>query len=290
MCRFVYYQGPPIYMSALLTEPEHSLIRQSVHAHMRREPLNGDGFGVGWYQEASEPPRDLGRFRSIKPAWSNRNLRDLAAVIRSSRILAHVRAASPGSLVSEANSHPFRVGSRLFMHNGDIGGFGRIRRSLLERLSDPAFDSILGSTDSEHFFALFQDELARIDEGDGGESDGEDRLARAFRRTLAVILELREAHSPERHVHLNVVVTDGRSTLVSRYTTDLPERSQSLFIQRGDRYECRDGICHMVDDETGGAAVLVSSEPLSSDGGWKAVPPGELVLIGETGSVRSESI
>ena len=48
MCRFTLYLGPPVRLSTLLTEPEHSLILQSFHAAERDEPLNGDGFGIGW--------------------------------------------------------------------------------------------------------------------------------------------------------------------------------------------------------------------------------------------------
>jgi len=288
MCRFIYYQGPPIYLSSLLTDPEHSLIHQSVNAHMREEPLNGDGFGVGWYEEREngsgvEGPglRDVGRFRSITPAWSNRNLEELARVVLSPRILAHVRAASPGSIVSETNSHPFRFGSLLLMHNGDIGGFPRIRRALLERLSDDSFHRVLGSTDSEHFFALFQDELARIDH----DERGTETMATAFRRALEIVLELREEYAPDEEVYLNVVVTDGKSTVLSRFTTDHPDRSQTLFITRGRRFVCRDGVCHMLEPGRDDA-IVVSSEPLNSDTGWEVVPTGDLVLIDEKGDVE----
>lgn len=291
MCRFVYYQGPPIYLSSLLTEPDHSLIHQSVHAKMREEPLNGDGFGVGWYQpreagpedEADDAPRrDVGRFRSVSPAWSNQNLEELARVVHSPMILAHVRAASRGSIVSETNSHPFRFGSLLFMHNGDIGGFRRIRRPLLEKLGDDTFHRILGTTDSEHFFALFQEALARAEPA----QRETERMASAFRKALDTVLELRATHAPDTQIYLNAVVTDGSSTLISRFTTDVPERSQTLFMARGDRFVCTDGVCQIVEDEDaadGRDTVVVSSEPLNPDPDWEEVSPGRLLLIGESG-------
>ena len=157
MCRFVLYLGPPLVLSTLITEPANSMIHQSFHSHERKEPLNGDGFGVAWYQrELSDEP---GVFRSITPAWSNHNLLDLARVTRSTCILAHVRAATPGMAVTETNTHPFAWGPYAFMHNGEIGGFHQIKRRLLARLSDEAFDRIGGTTDSEHFFALLGDRL-----------------------------------------------------------------------------------------------------------------------------------
>lgn len=109
--------------------------------------LNGDGFGIGWFSDepqegedggagATESPAGAegatgtavtlrsedkpGVYTSITPAWNNLNLVRLSEKIRSSCIFAHVRAASPGSLVTEANCHPFASGRYLFMHNGCV--------------------------------------------------------------------------------------------------------------------------------------------------------------------------
>ena len=92
MCRFTFYLGRPIRLSSLITDPSHSVIRQSFQAQEREEPLNGDGFGVAWY--APEHSDEPAVFKSVTPAWSNRNLRDLARVVASHCILAHVRAAT----------------------------------------------------------------------------------------------------------------------------------------------------------------------------------------------------
>src|SRR3954471_18211514 len=94
MCRFVLYQGVPLTIASLVTDPSHSIINQSVKSLESDEPLNGDGFGVAWYTpELSLRPAV---FRSVSPAWSNMNLLDLGRVTRSSCILAHVRAATRG--------------------------------------------------------------------------------------------------------------------------------------------------------------------------------------------------
>ena len=68
MCRFVVYAGPPLRMSVLLTESEQSLIKQSFKAREREEPLNGDGFGVGWYPDDSGA--DPCVFTSVRPSKS----------------------------------------------------------------------------------------------------------------------------------------------------------------------------------------------------------------------------
>jgi len=108
MCRFLVYMGTPVIMERLLYEPNNSLIRQSYQAHEREEPLNGDGFGVGWYNK--EITTDPAVFTDINPAWSNRNLRSISPSIESGCIFAHVRAASKGE-VARANCHPFELGS-----------------------------------------------------------------------------------------------------------------------------------------------------------------------------------
>jgi predicted glutamine amidotransferase len=56
---------------------------------MGTEPTNGDGFGLGWYDDAGPKP---GVFRSIEPAWSDHNLRELANHSRSGHFFAHIRA------------------------------------------------------------------------------------------------------------------------------------------------------------------------------------------------------
>ena len=68
MCRFVLYRGAEISLASLLTEPEHSLIKQSIHSREREEPLNGDGYGVAWFAPA--PPHAPVVFKEVSPAWN----------------------------------------------------------------------------------------------------------------------------------------------------------------------------------------------------------------------------
>jgi len=128
MCRFLVYKGRTITMSDLLTKSEQSLIMQSFKARERKEPLNGDGFGVGWYTPEIDPTPCV--FTSTTPAWSNRNLHRLSEKIRSNCFFAHVRAATQGFIISEVNCHPFQYQQFLWMHNGSIRGFDKIKRRL----------------------------------------------------------------------------------------------------------------------------------------------------------------
>ncbi|MBY0400888.1 class II glutamine amidotransferase [Myxococcota bacterium] len=281
MCRFLLYHGPSIRIAELVTEPRHSLIRQSVQSLEREEPLNGDGFGLAWYTPHLGPRPAL--FRSITPAWNNANLLELARVIESPCILAHVRAATQVRVVSEANCHPFTYGSLSMMHNGDLGGFDGLRRRLQAGLSDEAFELIAGSTDSEHLFALMVDALSREtrepDQADGG------MLARALSRAFAEALALSRTAGGE-DSYLNVAFSNGRAAVVSRFTTEPGYDGESLYLHRGLRYVCVDGACRMLAPDERGGAVIVSSEPLSDDPGWTAVPRNHQVVIDEDRSVR----
>jgi len=283
MCRFTLYLGPSIPVGSLVTEPSHSLIRQSYESREREEPLNGDGFGVAWY--APEMRETPGLFRSITPAWNNANLLSLAGVVRSHCILAHVRAATQVKSVSEVNCHPFCSGPFAFAHNGDLGAFRAIRRPLLALLSDRAFEVIQGNTDSEHLFALFLDRVSELPAPLSAE-----KLADALRRAFDQALELVERHGGGESSFLNVAVTNGRCAVVSRFTTLAGSEGESLHLDHGRRYVCERGKCRMLDPEDGQGAVLVSSEPLSRDPAWAIVPPNHLVLVDEDRSVRMQAV
>lgn len=148
------YKGLQMRMAHLLTHPPRSIITQSYASRERiqRNPLNGDGFGVGWYVTDSKEPCV---FLSVTPAWNDLNLKRLAEKVSSHLIFAHVRAAYPGMVVSQSNCHPFQHGRFLWMHNGGIGEFRRISRRARESLKDDIFEFVQGTTDSEMTFALF---------------------------------------------------------------------------------------------------------------------------------------
>ena len=126
MCRWLAYSGSPILLEELLYKPKNSLIVQSLHSQLGAEETNGDGFGVGWYG-AQETPAV---FHSIEPAWNDRNLRELSGHLSSGLVFAHIRA-STGSPVQQTNCHPFRHGRWLWMHNGYIDDFNKVKRDLM---------------------------------------------------------------------------------------------------------------------------------------------------------------
>lgn len=297
MCRFVLYQGAPLTIASLVTDPSNSIINQSVSSKEADEPLNGDGFGVAWYaHELSHRPAV---FRSVSPAWSNMNLLELARVTRSGCILGHVRAATRGIPVTELNCHPFAAGPYAFMHNGDVAHFGAIRRRVLDSLSDDAFAAIKGSTDSEHLFGIFLDKVAQAGGTPAAVTAGPaqrphaaqlEAMARGLEDTVSFITALsatartgikRDSASAQEdeECDLNIAVSDGTQAVACRYTTAADRDPSSLYVHTGRRYVCEGGTCRMMSPERGHGAVIISSEPLSDDAGWQKIPKNHMVAV-----------
>jgi len=267
MCRFTLYLGPELRLSALLTDSVHSLVHQSSHSQERAEPLNGDGFGIGWY--APELSREPAVFRSVTPAWNNRNLNSLARVVKSSCILAHVRAATQSSGVNEANCHPFRFDRFLCMHNGDIGGFARVRRRLFEGLCDEAIGNVYGSTDSELLFAVVIDELLARPQLDPAL-----HLASALQRAIARVTAAVRAHGGGAASFLNVALSDGNYAVVSRFSDATDEAPESLYYAHGSL----GGSFAVTADDAADVPLLVSSERLTDDDAWHEIPPNHMIV------------
>ncbi len=284
MCRFVAYQGQPVLIADLLYLPRHGLVRQSMRAEQMAQPFNADGFGVGFYTEGHAAPCIV---RSAMPAWSNRGLENLAHRLRSTHVFAHVRAASPGLPVQDTNTHPFGSGNFQFMHNGSIGGVRNLKRRLQNGLSDAAWQSIEGSTDSEHAFALFID---RVGGPRATPSAGD--LRQALVETLAAIRELDAASgAPPQPLVCNFAVSDGRSTVVSRYAANSAVPA-TLFYSAGVAYHLDGEDCDMLQrDEGPYGAVMVASEPLTRRAeDWIEIAPNHSLTISADGSIATSPI
>ncbi len=274
MCRFIAYKGKPILLNEVLHEPKNSLIRQSSNAHEAEEPLNGDGFGLGWYLPEIDP--EPGLFVSVRPAWNDRNLRYLCQKLLTGCFFAHVRAASAGE-VSEANCHPFHFKDYLFMHNGGLGEFNKIKRQLRRRLSDEIYDWIRGQTDSEHLFALFLENLKNRD----GKPTSHD-IANTLEATIREIQEMKKEAGVSEACYINCVVTNGDVMVGVRYVSDLNEVASTLYYSEGNHFECKDGLCRMRPGDPSEHAVLIVSEKLTSQlSDWKEIPTNFFCIVDE---------
>ncbi len=263
MCRWLAYSGSPILLETLLYTPKNSLIVQSLHSQLGAEETNGDGFGVGWYG-AQETPAV---FHSVGPAWSDRNLRELSVHIASGLVFAHIRA-STGSPVQQTNCHPFRHGKWLWMHNGLIRDFEKVKRELVLEVDPSLYPAIQGTTDSEVFFQL------ALTYG------LEDDPPAAVGRAVAFIESTGARHGVEYPIQMTVATTDGTNVWAFRYSSE--GKSRSLFYSTNVKTLRAQHPDLELLREVSSESRLVVSEPLGSlAGAWNEVPESSYGVIQE---------
>lgn len=260
MCRWLAYMGPPLEMAALVLRPKQSLVRQSISAHLGRTPVNGDGFGLAWWDARPEP----GLFRDTLPAWNDANLKSLTEQISSPLFMAHVRA-STGTETSRSNCHPFTFGEWAFMHNGQIGGWRFIRRALEAQIPDDLYQHRRGTTDTEALFllAIAQGVLEEPNEG----------MARA----VGIVCGLMEEAKTERAFRMSAALSNGKKLIAYRWSSD--GQSPTLYTA------CDRTIGGFTDErDTLVDATIVLSEPLDdAQDSWGAIDDGKMLLATRDG-------
>jgi predicted glutamine amidotransferase len=261
MCRWVAYFGNPIRPEALLYDTKYSLVEQSRRDRLAGGYPNADGFGLGWYGERDVP----GLYRSIAPAWGDRNLRELAGQIESPLFLAHIRAAT-GTPIEQTNCHPFRHGRWLFMHNGFIDEYQRLRRDLLLAVDPALFSGIEGTTDSELIFYLAL-------------SLGlENEPLEALERMVGFVEETGRRHGVAEPLQMTVAASDGERLYAARYASGPVVNSLYVTADASAVRELYPGDVRF--DEFSDDARAIVSEPLGDlPGVWQEVPAGSAPVV-----------
>ncbi|MBU2994158.1 class II glutamine amidotransferase [Octadecabacter sp. B2R22] len=242
MCRLTAYCGPPIPLENIIVNPKHSLLEQSQHATEAKLAVNGDGFGIAWYDDRKEP----GLYRDVLPAWSDGNLTSLCRMVRSRLFLAHVRASTVGE-TSRQNCHPFKFGRWSFCHNGQVPHFPAIRRRLEAALPDDLYAARQGSTDSEMIFLTM---LAH-----GLDEDPE--------RAIALMLE--EIGNGPQPVKITCVFSDGEDVFGFRHASS--GQAPTLYMSQGLDF---------------GGHAFASEPLCDTDGRWHAVPQDCVTSLAKT--------
>ncbi len=244
MCRFLAYLGEPIYLEDLVCKPRHSLVRQSLQAVEAKTVTNGDGFGVGWYGERPSP----GVYHEVMPAWSDRNLLALCANVRSRLFFAHVRAATGGG-ISRQNCHPFQFGPYMFIHNGQVGGFSQVRRTMETWLPDALYEHRSGGTDSELLFLLI---VARMQDGMA--------VPEAVMSVLHDTVDQMQSKTIDAPLRFAAALADGEQVWAFRWASDDAPPTLYLKPQRG--------------------GWAVASESLGDDAdAWSSIPPQQMIHL-----------
>jgi glutamine amidotransferase len=271
MCRWLAYTGNPIQLETVIFRSTHSLIDQSLHSRMGATTTNGDGFGVGWYGRPHEVPF---RYRSVRPAWNDHNLREAARAIHSPLFVAHIRAATEAP-VQETNCHPFRHNQWLFVHNGLIRNFHVLRRDLMLRIDPALFGSVEGSTDSEVMFylaltyGLQQTPVAALE-----------RMAGLIEQTAAL-------HRVTLPLNMTICATDGEQVVAVRYSSERQSRTlfhSTSFKHLHELYPHNPRIAAAGED-----AFLVLSEPLVDlPDAWAEVAEST-AIVARRGDIRQQA-
>ncbi|MDN3641684.1 class II glutamine amidotransferase [Lutimonas halocynthiae] len=287
MCRFIAYIGKPIFADELLLKPKNSLMKQSYHALEAEMTVNGDGFGIGWYNHFRRKEPAL--FRSIRPAWNDENLSYNASMIKTNCLLAHIRAATQGG-VSIQNSHPFQYKEFLMMQNGGIHDFAKIKKKLISRLDDEVFQWIQGQTDTQYIFALFITFSGALKRKKG--SLTLDDLSYCLSQTFAEIEKMKKEEKMDAPSLYNLVLTNGKALIATRYSTQPEVETRSLHI--ASNAECcvsEDGDLTFKPMTNNENSVLISSEVLNDNKEfWQEVPENHCIMVKEDMSVEIKPI
>jgi predicted glutamine amidotransferase len=220
-----------------------------------------DGYGFGTFDEDGAPDVD----RGVIAAWQDDAFAHEAQTGCSRTYVVHLRYASTGP-VALRNSHPFVQDGRLFAHNGVVAGLPELEDRLGE---DRAL--VLGDTDSERVFALITRETRRA----GGDLHG----------GIAAAVGWIGDHLPLFSV--NFVLATPTELWALRY----PESNELWVLERraggphGDRHldetsEVGTLRVHSGDLATHDA-VVVATERMDENPGWRLLAPGELFHVGD---------
>jgi predicted glutamine amidotransferase len=260
MCRLFAMSGgaEPVSAKLWLLEAPDSLAQQS-----HRNP---DGTGLGIFDAEGRPVVH----KAPISAFTDTAFASEARSERSRTFLAHVRFASTGAKTL-ANTHPFEQDGRLFAHNGVLAGLSQLEEELGD---DRAL--VHGETDSERLFALITREIRRHD-GD---------IHAGIVAGVSWIAENLPIYS------LNLIITTEDEVFALRY----PDNNKLYVLERGaggvsgeealNHHSSLGTRVHCV-QAAQRPVVVLASEPMDEDPGWRAMQPGELLHVGPELEVSS---
>jgi predicted glutamine amidotransferase len=219
---------------------------------------NADGAGLGYFG----PDGGVVLDKQPEPAFRDREFERAARQAESTTFVAHVRWATTGGR-TERNTHPFGMKGRVMAHNGGLGSLAQLEAEL-----GPYADLVLGDTDSERYFALITKET---DAHGGDVGAGIGAAASWIGRHLPVS-------------SLNVIVAAPGELWALRY----PDQHALHILDRPEGGELHvRSATSSVHMPSPAPSVVVASEELDGESGWRMLAPGELVHVRPDLSVES---
>jgi glutamine amidotransferase len=252
----------------------------SLEAQSRR---NADGSGIGFFDPTGTPVLD----KQPEPAFRDEEFTREAKQAVSTTFVAHVRLASTGGRTVR-NTHPFAMRGRIMAHNGGFGELTRIDAEL-----GPYRELVLGDTDSERYFALITQQ-ADAHGGDLGAGIaaaarwiGERLPVSSLNAVVASPGHLWALRYPGQHaLHIierpagpsaPAVATPGAAAdtapgAAADTAPDSPAAGTGLHVRS------TTSSVHAPALQTR-PSVVVASEELDGEQGWRMLAPGELVHV-----------
>ena len=266
MCRlFGLHAGPQDVAATfwLIDAPD------SLRAQSHRNP---DGAGVGTFGPAGQPEVS----KQPIAAWEDAQFAAAARDLRGTTFVAHVRYASTGAHTM-ANTHPFQQDGRLLAHNGVVQGLSELDG----RLADLGAAGLVGGeTDSERVFALITAETRRH----GGD------VTAGLTAAVSWIAARLPVYA------LNLVLITAADLWALRYPAthelyvlDRPAGGRAgtgtgqALDATSDRIHARSPhLAHQ-------PSVVIASERMDDDPGWRLLDPGELLHVSSTLEIESSA-
>jgi glutamine amidotransferase len=168
-----------------------------------------------------------------------------------------------------ANTHPFEQDGRLFAHNGVVQGLSELDG----RLADLGAAGLVGGeTDSERIFALITAETRR---------SGGDVTA-----GLTTAISWIGARLPVYALNLVLITPTGLWALRYPATHELYVLDRPAGGRRAGIAEGLDAASHRIHARSAHLAhqpsVVIASERMDNDPGWRLLDPGELLHVSST--------
>jgi glutamine amidotransferase len=256
MCRLFGLSAGSVPVTArfwLLDAPD------SLRAQSHKEP---DGTGLGWFDAAGAPHVE----KQPLAAFSDREFVREARTVHARTFVGHIRFASTGAVLPQ-NTHPFEQAGRLFAHNGVLTGLPELEA----RLGSGGMSLVHGDTDSERWFALITTEIA---------AHGGDVAA-----GVSAALEWVASNVPVLSLNFVMITADELWALRYPATHDLHvlERSATGVMDARSSHGTRIHSQNAADRPT----VVVATEVMDEDPGWRPLASGELLHAGSDLTVTS---
>jgi glutamine amidotransferase len=264
MCRlFAAISTATLSSSHFLKYAPQSLLFQS---HVDRKRLQGDGWGLGWFENGKpqiyKSPRAI--YRDM-PALNQASQRSGGNVL-----LGHIRWASnplklpKRELIGMTHTQPFTHGPWLFVHNGTL----YIPREVKAALG-PWAKFVKGKNDSEVLFYWILKYLSHKGRGD---------IVRAVRAALKGLDQVWKTCRKQYPLYaypyhgLNWVLSNGQMMIAFCYVDPRGFSKTGALVNKSQPY-------YQMQLQQTDQTVTLASEPLTPETHWDPIRHGELLIV-----------